>query len=108
MSAAPKLHLSLDAADGIARTLADQERTIMRLTEENDDLENAKLLSELRMSNALHEMDERVKLRLSLLERRVVELERRLAEVGAVADRVAQFTTVLNERVDGIAARETL
>jgi capsid protein len=38
----------------------------------------------------------------------VPSLQERIAEVGRVADRSAQLLTVLAERVDGIAARETL
>lgn len=57
----------------------------------------------------LHEQfDERLTMLTMKHEARCQQIEKRTTEVGKLADHTAQFCTVLNERVDGIASREVL
>lgn len=104
---APKLHLSVEAADGIARTIADQERTIQQLQIEKAEMEDERLMSDLRASNAIAELDARYKLRLSLLERRMRTLEEALDRVNNFAMTRASSDDVerLRERVYFIEGR---
>lgn len=74
---APRLRLHPDLAEAMAQRVVEQDALIQRLTEENDDLEEAKLAFEVRAS-----------LRFSLLERRCKALEDKL-------DGMSQHMTVL-------------
>lgn len=107
---APQLRLHPDAAEAMARRVVEQDQTIQRLTEENDRLEDAKLSSELRTSVAMADLEARMSLRCSMLERRCMALERALDRTNNFAQGLPQRTEfdALVSRVDGLAARESV
>lgn len=102
--------LSLTAAKGLTERIAELDAANQKLIEENDRIEDAKLMGELRMSKALAELDQRTKLRLSLLERRVMALETALDRVNNHAMTLATSEEVerLRERVYFIEGRTSV
>lgn len=121
MSAAPKLRLHPDAAEAMAeglRTLDAENRALRTaLAEAVFDLQFAKQIA-VGQTHAVMNVHEVYGQQLARLQEQVNDialaaslvpsLEKKIAEVGRVADRSAQLLTIVNERTEGLAARESL
>lgn len=109
----PVLKLHPEAIEGIASTLMALEQEAKELRAKLRDSEGQRLFLEGALQNmsrhivALHaQFDERLTMLTLKHEARCQEIERKVAEVGACADRSAQLLTVTVERMNGLASRE--